>query len=222
MPGFDEACSLAFEEGFKEHVGMHLVLNEGVPLTDGIRKEARFCNREGELCMSRESPVVSLSYREKNALATEIRGQIKKCRERRIPLSHVDSHHHVHTEWGIAKVLIPIIREEGIPFVRIARNLVKNREIMKRVYKGFFNATLGRNALRASDYFGSVDEYLLFMDGRTKAERIIEIMIHPHYKGDTLYVTDSMEAANYKNVMRVHLLSEGTMSFRDLHSRRLK
>jgi predicted glycoside hydrolase/deacetylase ChbG (UPF0249 family)/nucleoside-diphosphate-sugar epimerase len=228
MPGFDEACALAFEKGFQENVGMHLVLIGGVPLTADIRQVEKFCTEEGEFYLSRESPIFSLSTREQYALAAEIRGQIRKCRERGISISHVDSHHHVHTEWGIAKVLIPIVREEGIPFVRIARNLVKNREIGKRVYKHFYNAILRWSKLRATEYFGSVDEYLLFLDRKKEADRkreadrIIEVMIHPHYKGNELYLTDSMDSVQYIGMMGKHLETEGTVSFRGLHPYRPK
>jgi hypothetical protein len=217
MNGFDEACALAFEHGFYEQVGLHLVLNGGAPLSSDIRKEARFCNREGKLRLSRESPILLLTTREQYALAGEIRAQIRKCRERGIPITHVDSHHHFHTEWGIARVLIPIVREEGIPFVRIARNLVKNREIVKRMYKYFYNVHLRRIKLRATDYFGSVDEYLLFLEGENEGTRIIEVMIHPHYRGDTMYIYDSIETEQYFGVMGQHYKSEGTASFRGLH-----
>jgi len=222
MPGFDEGCTMAFENGFHESMGMHLVLNEGVPLTESIRKERKFCTEEGEFCLSREIPVLSLTSREKYALAAEIREQIRKCRARGISISHVDSHHHVHTEWGIATVLIPIAREMGIPSIRIARNLVKNREIVKRVYKYFYNANLSRTKLRAAEYFGSVEEYLLFRDKKGKSERVVEVMVHPHYKGDELYLTGSMDVQQYLTMMRPHLENEKTVSFRDLMSRGTK
>jgi hypothetical protein len=198
---------------------MHLVLNEGVPLTEDIRKEKIFCTEEGNLCLSRESPILSLSTRQKHALAVEIRGQIRRCREWGLPISHVDSHHHVHTEWGVAAVLIPIVREERIPFIRIARNLVKNREIVKRVYKYFYNAKLGWAKLRATRYFGSVDEYMRFLDAKGDTNGTTEIMIHPHYKENDLYVSGSMGIAEYSSLMRPHLDKGTAVSFRDLVSR---
>jgi hypothetical protein len=219
MPGFGEACSLAIEHGFHKHVGMHLVLNEGVPLTEDIRKEKIFCTEEGNLCLSRESPILSLSTRQKHALAAEIRGQIRRCRKRGLSISHVDSHHHVHTEWGIAAVLIPIVREERIPFIRIARNLVKNREIVKRAYKNFYNANLGWAKLRATRYFGSVDEYMRFLDAKGDINGTTEIMIHPHYKGSELYVTGFMGIGEFSVLMRPHLDKGTAVSFRDLVSR---
>lgn len=217
MSGFDEACVLALEHQFHLQVGMHLVLHGGFPLTADIKKERRFCNSEGKLRLSRESTILSLTTREQHTLAGEIRAQIQKCREHGIPISHIDSHHHFHTEWGIAKVLIPIVREEGIPFIRIARNLVKNKEIVRRVYKYLYNLNLGRIRMRATDYFGSIDEYLLFLESIRDGDPIIEVMIHPHYRGDALYVTNSMEAGQYIEVMGQHHKLEGTVSFRSLH-----
>jgi hypothetical protein len=220
MPGFDQACDLAFENGFQRHVGMHLVLNEGIPLTSEIRKERMFCTEEGDFCLSRESPIVLLNARQKAALAVEIRGQIRRCRQRGFSISHVDSHHHVHTEWGIAGVLLPIVREEGIPFVRIARNLVKNREIARRVYKYCYNARLGKARLCATDYFGSVEEYFRFLDAGGEPGGVTEIMIHPQYKGSELYVTGSMDLGDFLRRMRPSLEKVPAVSFGDLAPRR--
>src|SRR4051812_15888282 len=42
-----EAVELAHERGFVQHVGLHLVLNAGCPLTDAIRRCRRFCDADG-------------------------------------------------------------------------------------------------------------------------------------------------------------------------------
>lgn len=219
MPGFEEACSLAFQHGFQEHVGMHLVLNEGSPLTTEIRKEKLFCTAEGGFCLSRESPIFSLTGKQKSALAAEIRGQIGRCRKQGIPVSHIDSHHHVHTEWGIGAVLIPIAREERIPFIRIARNLKKKREIARGIYKFIYNANLERAGMRATRYFGSVEEYLFFLDAGRDAAGTTEIMVHPKYAGGDMKLSRSMGMEEFLRLMKPHLERWGGGSFRDLISR---
>jgi predicted glycoside hydrolase/deacetylase ChbG (UPF0249 family) len=73
------------------------------------------CNVEGRFALTRRARVVFLTASERQALADELRAQIRACRENGIPLTHADSHHHVHEEWGIAAVVIAVCREQGIP-----------------------------------------------------------------------------------------------------------
>ncbi len=222
MPAFEDACDLADECGFGKHVGMHLVLTQGIPLTSDIRKERRFCSEEGELCMRRATPTLFLSTGEKSALAAEIRAQIKKCRDRGISISHIDSHHHVHTEWGIANVLIPIVREAGIPFARISRNFGNKSGILKNVYKYLFNCRLEINKLNATDYFCSIESYLMFRNKYERTEVVIEIGIHPYYKGDALYIEEDMNYNEFIKLMGGHIVKERMLSFHDMKEFRWK
>jgi len=216
MPGFEEACALAFEKGFHERVGLHLVLDEGMPLSKDILSEKRFCTKDGALGLSRESPVFRLSGPEKSALAKEIRAQIRKCRDRGLPIVHVDSHHHVHTEWAIAMAMIPVLREEGISFARISRDLGLNTGMPRRLYKRFYNSMLKRNRLRGTDHFGSVDEYRAFRMRQGNTDSITEVMIHPIIRNDELYVTESMKIEQYERSMGPYLETERLIAFCDL------
>lgn len=216
MPAFEDACNLAVEHGFSQHIGMHLVLTQGMPLTTDIRKESRFCSKDGEFCLLRDSPVLFLSIREKIALAAEIRAQIKKCRDYGIAISHIDSHHHVHTEWAIANVLIPIVSEARIPFVRLSRNMGNPYTILKSIYKHIYNIKLKINRMNGTDYFGSTESCLMFKSKNKDEEVVIEIGIHPYYKGEELYVDGSMNYNEYLRVMGGHLKKEKIVSFHDL------
>ena len=188
MPGFEEAAELCHQEGLEAHVGLHLVLRDGFPLTDEMRRHMRFCDRMGRLCLSRQGmiPILHLSGEEQKILASEIRAQIQRCRAFRIPLTHLDSHYHLHNEWAVAQVVISVARAEGIPYVRIARNVGPGLSCPKRWYKASLNRYLSRVGMARTRYFGSAKDIAVFrkhLTGQSKdtmAERAsFEVMIHP-------------------------------------------
>lgn len=180
MPGFEEACQLAYENKFIHHIGMHMVLRDGPPLTDKIKRFTRFCDKNGLLTLSRQRPIVYLSSAEKEVLAEEMRAQIKRCRDHGMPLTHIDSHHHVHTEWAVADVLIPIAREQKIPYIRLCRNTNPNVPWLKHCYRYIYNMKLHSLCMARTKYFGSLTDffYTVTRKGR-QAVKSFEIMIHP-------------------------------------------
>ena len=180
MPAFEEACQISHENKLINHIGMHLVLQDGLPLTVKIKRFPRFCNEEGHLRISRRWPILHLTTSERYVLAEEIRAQIKLCRDNAIPLTHLDSHHHIHTEWAIVNVLIPIAREENIPYIRLSRNCKPSENLLKSIYKLLFNMKLQNANVARTKYFGSLDDYFyLKKRGRKETNASFEIMIHP-------------------------------------------
>jgi predicted glycoside hydrolase/deacetylase ChbG (UPF0249 family) len=134
-----------------------------------------------------------LGAAEKAALAEEIRAQIRKCRSAGIPLTHIDSHHHIHTAWAVASIVIRVAKEEGIPCIRIARNLGRDSSVFKTAYKRIFNTKLKMLLLAATDYFGSIDD-VLEMKRCGSIQNIVrscEIMVHPRLNERDLLVEDS-------------------------------
>jgi len=49
----------------------------------------------------------------RKAFITEMKAQIEKARRSGIRLTHLDSHHHVHTEWAIMRLMIRLGRIMG-------------------------------------------------------------------------------------------------------------
>lgn len=189
MPDFEEAAQMAFDQKISGMVGMHLNLTEGFPLTDGMKMLPRFCSKDGQFNLSRKRPVFSLGSSERSALAKEIKEQIRKCRRHGIKISHIDSHHHIHTELAIADVLIPIAREEGVPFVRLSRNCGEGIKFIKKIYKHFLNSRIRKADLAATFYFGSIEDFIFTRQKiDEKAAGSFEIMIHPHYMNSELRV----------------------------------
>ncbi|HWX09977.1 MAG TPA: ChbG/HpnK family deacetylase, partial [Gaiellaceae bacterium] len=182
MPGFDEACALAGERGLQQHVGTHLVLTAGAPLTDRLRRSGRFCDDEGRFRGHRDrGRVLRLDREERSALAGELRKQIEACRRAGLPVTHVDSHQHIHTEPGILRVVVAVTRELGVPYVRLARNCRPAVPRSTRVYRAVVNARLRWEGLAATRYFGDIDDYLALRNAgaASAALRDLELMTHP-------------------------------------------
>ena len=174
MPGFQEACELAHSHRLLGKIGLHLNLTEGYPLSDPIRQCVRFCDDVGML--RRRQTRFRLSQEEKLALETEIAAQIKACLDRGVCPTHLDSHHHVHTEWAIGAAAITVARRYGIRAIRLSRNCGPGIDFVRRVYKWLYNTRLRTYGLAKTRYFGSsadVQEILATTSGN------IEIMVHP-------------------------------------------
>lgn len=180
--GFEEACSLAQERGFADRVGVHLVLTVGEPLTHAIRYRGPFCDRDGRFFEWRSSSrVFRLRTAERDALARELRAQIGRCRAAGFGIAHLDSHHHVHNEWAVGRVVIALARELGIPRVRIARNCGRGIGLVNLGYKRLFNARLRSAGVAGTQYFGDVEDWLYLKAGGAGDAALadFELMTHP-------------------------------------------
>jgi predicted glycoside hydrolase/deacetylase ChbG (UPF0249 family) len=117
-----------------------------------------------------------LSATEAAAIEHELDAQIRAVVARLPRPSHLDSHHHVHTEWAVGTIVLRLARRYSIPSIRISRNVGPRTGMAKSLYKYIYNGRLKRAALARSRYFGSaadVAPLLRHLDG------IVEIGVHP-------------------------------------------
>ena len=186
MPAFEAACEMAREQGFAAHVGVHLVLTAGEPVSAPIRRCERLCGPDGRLCLTRKERVWRLSVSEKAALGKEFRAQIARCRQRGLPLSHADSHQHVHEEWGILPVVMRACQQEGIRRIRIARNCGNSTGRARSFYRSLINRRLRRGGLACTDRFGSLADFRMLLRSRPNicSDHSVEVMIHPQFSED--------------------------------------
>ena len=181
MPSAIKAVELARKNGFVDKVGLHLNLTEGYPLTVGLRNCAFFCEDgrfKGNIrsIVRTKIPKAALSL-----LREEIRAQIKLYLEYGLTLRHIDSHHHVHTEFAIFRLIESVFSMEKTDFnsMRIARNLCPHtlKDFHKRIYKTILNKAI-RNRHTTSDLFGSYNDFVKFRTNISNS-RTCEIMVHP-------------------------------------------
>src|SRR5260370_27701142 len=93
-----------------------------------------------------------LSKEERLAVETEIASQIKACLDRGLCPTHIDSHHHVHTEWAIGAAAITIARRYKIKAIRLSRNCGRGIDLVHKFYKIAYNSRLPAYALSHTHY----------------------------------------------------------------------
>lgn len=182
-PGFEDAIEQSRKDGLFAHVGLHLNLTRGIPLTEPIRRSRLFCDETGEFNggMYRRS----LRYRfllprnERLVVAEEVRAQMEKYCNAGFPMMHLDSHHHVHTDFSIATIALPMARCMGFRTVRLTSNL-GSMPMGKRIYKYWYNRFARRTIGARSDWFGG---FGAFKDNRKQCAdgSSVEVMVHPLY-----------------------------------------
>ena len=219
MPGFTEACELAHKEKLVDYIGLHLNLTEGKPLTHNIVRFPRFC-REGYFVDPRKGfPLFPLSPSERRALREEVVAQITACRVRGLQLTHIDSHHHVHTFWPIGQVVVQVSREFGIRQVRLSRNCGKNISFLKWIYKTAYNFWLHAIGMSNIRYFGSITDFAYFLKHHRRSLNYpIEIMTHPRLMSNHTIV-DSMGMSSIplkEKLCSIHIPLDGITSYKEL------
>jgi predicted glycoside hydrolase/deacetylase ChbG (UPF0249 family) len=173
MPGFEEACELAHSHHLLGKIGVHLNLTEGYPLSEPIRQCSRLCNDTGML-RSRTTRF-RLSKQERLAVEMEIAAQVRACLDHGLHPTHLDSHHHVHTEWAIGAAAIAVARRYGIQAIRLSRNCGPGIGFAHKTYKWLYNTRLRMYGLAKTRYFGSSADVHEVLE---TASANIEIMVH--------------------------------------------
>ena len=125
-------------------------------------------------------------------MAEEATAQMEKYCAAELPWMHLDSHHHAHTDWSIARVVMPIARKMGFKSVRRARDLGSGMGLFNRVYKTFINRYLGHTIGFETQRFGSYRDIVACLSSLSKQETV-EMMVHPMYKvGDRLDLSGNL------------------------------
>ena len=182
MAGFEDAVDLVHTHSLlRGKVGIHLNLTEGYPLSPDIRRCPRFCGADGQFIYRREQPLFLLNRQERKAVYIELKMQLDRVLESGVEPVHLDSHHHVHTEWAIARIVRRLSREYGIGRIRLTRNMGKSGGYFKSIYKTIFNRWhLGRHrGLSSTDYFGDIEDMYFLQKAKPRSGKFIEIMVHP-------------------------------------------
>ena len=119
----------------------------------------RFCDQFGIFHLERRVRVFWLSGAEREALAAEVSAQILRLRAQGLKITHLDSHKNLHEEWGIAAIIVPLVKQAGIPGLRLARNIGRQTSFLKTLYRNTLNKYLRRQGLGRTHYFGSLQDY---------------------------------------------------------------
>lgn len=158
-------------------VGIHLNLTSGAPLLEETKTCSLICENGLFHERIRDKPQFYLNSEDKKLIHNELEAQVNKfiAQFGFIP-SHIDGHHHIHTEWAIMRCIIKIAKKNNIFKIRITRNLGDNISHIKKLYKNFFNWNLRQSGFITAEFFGDFSDI-----HNTKINlnnRTIEIMVH--------------------------------------------
>ena len=178
-----EAYAIAEENGFLDKVGIHIVLTEGAPLTGGIKNDPFFCENgvfHGKINRLKKPNKEQIIH-----LKEEVSAQIKKLRSLGFPLTHADSHHHIHTDIFFIKEIEEVLKENGIDKIRLHRNFGKIK-FYKKIVKDIFNKSLKKSGFISTEKMGSAED--LYYSPETADKFLCEIMVHPDFFGSGVLI----------------------------------
>ena len=165
--------------------GAHLNLTEGKPLLSksqilldlGMYKE-----EDGQVLFSgKEWRFTQIPKEAKREVKIELDLQLQKLMDNGISVSHIDSHHHIHTGIPILPIIIDLAKKYHINGMRNIRNYMPLNAsyIGRRIWNLWLHFLYPQVA--TSDYFCSYSEFynLTKEQGFCKSNSIIELMVHP-------------------------------------------
>jgi chitin disaccharide deacetylase len=211
MPGFADACHGVAARKVQDRIGVHLNLTEGQPLSDLIRLCPRLCGPDGQLGRVRR-PLWRLSRAEIEAIEAEFAAQIDALLAFGVNPSHLDSHHHVHTQWPVCTIVMRLARRYGISAIRLTRNCGSRPGVAKRIYKTAFNARLAGAGLAQTRHFGSAVDAASIV----RFAGPVEIMVHPSLDEDGQVIDIAPGAQPLEDVAARWRTTGKLVSYREL------
>ncbi len=183
MDDFKGACRLY--EKYKDNIsfGVHLNLTEGKPLTAqdalltcGIAEKR--VNGDVVFCGNKVRKYY-FTKSQRKAIYKELDAQISQIINAGIRISHIDGHHHIHTDFWIMIEIVKLAKRYNIRKIRSIRNYEIYgisffarqcwRYILKIIYPAVF----------ITDWFTSYSVFAQSDKERIKGGQTIELMTHP-------------------------------------------
>ena len=199
MPGTLHAVGLA-KENPELKVGLHFCITEGAALT-GV---STLTDKTGNFMSRPDLLMRILQRRVKRAdIQKEFSAQLEKFESFKIPISHVDSHQHLHMVPQVFDAIVPLVEKLGLP-MRIVCPVFKHRLILKRPIKYFkqvINSVIAKHLRRK--FSGQSNDCLISifdlesldgvsadiyerLIGETGRHEVVELMVHPFILGNDI------------------------------------
>jgi predicted glycoside hydrolase/deacetylase ChbG (UPF0249 family) len=164
--------------------GVHLNLTQFAPLS-GHSGLTPLLDKDGKFLGITQHGIssVPLTRDLKEGIYAEWCAQIESAFAMGVPVSHIDSHHHVHTRFGMLGVLKRIQQRFGIRGVRLRRNLsgtLAPMGIKRRTVNNAWNFSL-RHLVNAitTDGFMAFTAFHERLQAGMRFDGIVEVMCHP-------------------------------------------
>ena len=177
----EAAVSISKEYDFKDKVGLHLNLQEGVPMTEKIKSIPLFCSRDGHFkgihlpAVKKAMPAFILSKSEREALKEEIDAQLLWYLDHGFTEKHMDSHQSVHSWNVILDVVLPLFQKYGFKTMR--KRVHRGGGVLVEAYEKAVNCRIPGSVI----FLG--DDYTTFKSVVGRAEKqVYELMTHPVFR----------------------------------------
>jgi predicted glycoside hydrolase/deacetylase ChbG (UPF0249 family) len=172
---FDETADLIGTHQSIKNLGLHINLLEGKPLSKFAATE--YLDENGNWEKKKiNNKYLLLNKVGKAAFFNEILTQIKKAIAAKIPVSHLDSHYHLHTLPAFFELFLQTAKLYKLK-IRIAQSYNEGNYI-NYWYRLYINSVYKQNKLNYSEHFLTVD-YLLNNPDIINSGAVIEVMLHP-------------------------------------------
>ena len=173
--GFPESVQLIHTSSCMHNLGVHVNLAQGRPLTN-ISK--RYLDADGNFDIEKTGKKLNFFNNEdKQDFIKEIYAQINLALVNKLPVSHLDSHYHLHTLPGFYKLFIKAARHFNLK-LRLAQTY-KEDSYIKFLYRQYINRIIVSNKLGYSAYFETVDKFL--EKHNSHQNNFVEVMLHPDF-----------------------------------------
>ena len=183
MPGFNHAVKLA-KENKGLGVGVHLTLTCYKPVLDNhktIVNEDGYFDRK----LYSEENIMNIDLEE---IYREFEAQIEKVKKAGIEITHLDSHHHMHTIKELKPVIERILAKYNLP-IRGGLDYEINYDKVMNFNGSFYNQTINFNGFKN----------LLEKDVET-----LDVMSHPAYLDKLIF---ELSSYNTKRMYELELLT---------------
>lgn len=175
MPSFDEAVQLSKDYGFFDRVGLHINLDEGTPITCEMKENQNFCTNgiyHGHFFQVLKNRFV-LNKRDKESIECELIAQMNKYINAGFTLMHYDSHHFVHNNISVYRVVKKLGLEREFRSARITEYNPSD-SFFKHLYKVFFNKLVSRD-------FQTTRQFIQNLSNYEENRGSCELMTHPFF-----------------------------------------
>lgn len=183
MDDFDGACKLYHKYKDLISFGVHLNLTEGCPLTEGRKlveigvaeytedKKVMFCcNKIRKHHFSKE---------QRQIIYNELDAQIKIIADAGVDISHIDGHHHIHTDFWILMEVLKLARKYKIRKIRAMSNLSATgvSAVMRKCWRLIVRCLYP--SVIMTDYFTAYTDYVRRSSKLSNLDGTLELMTHP-------------------------------------------
>ncbi len=207
---FKESISLLKDTGID--TGIHLTFTGGEKPVSG--KVGGLVDDHGMFLKSYKEVIPRIIFRrfDHDALRKELSEQIRILRNNNIPVSHIDSHQHLHLLPGIRDIIIELAHRFNIKWVRVPQGRILSAQGLAMILIGnSFKVKLKNHsfkfpdAFRGFEYGGHMNETNLSRVIRNLNKGMTELMVHPGYDASHYYDwgyawEDELQALTSENI----------------------